>query len=338
MRTGPALVKASHAYAKECPRTTWGLFTTTVLAFAAGWAAVLLTPTTWWPVQLVASIYLGLVGVRLFIFYHDYCHGALFRGSRPGTLAMTAVGFYTLAVPSVWRETHDYHHKNNAKLTGSSIGSYPTVSLGLYRGMRPAQRRSLKVIRHPAVIALGLFTTFFLGMCLAPFRRDPKRHWAAPVAAVVWWLVFAALALGFGLWKASLVWFVPCFIHAGLGSYLFYAQHNFPDAELRDRRKWEYTHAALKASSYFTMPRWMHWFTGNIGYHHVHHLNHKIPFYRLPEAMDGMPELQSPGRTSWRPADIVACLRCAVWDPESGRMISFREADAHLEAKPVAAK
>jgi omega-6 fatty acid desaturase (delta-12 desaturase) len=85
----------------------------------------------------------------------------------------------------------------------------------------------------------------------------------------------------------------------------------------------------------------MHWFTGNIGYHHVHHLNHKIPFYRLPETMAAMPELQDPHRTSWRPSDVMACLRLKVWDPASEQLIGWQELEAiqsARKAKAAAAK
>ena len=87
------------------------------------------------------------------------------------------------------------------------------------------------------------------------------------------------------------------------------------------------------------MPRILHWFTGNIGYHHVHHLNHRIPFYRLPEAMAAMPELQDPIRTSWHPVDVWGCLRIGLFDPERGEMISFSEADHIIqEQAKLAAK
>lgn len=337
MRTGADLVRASQVYAKEDPGRSWRLFLGTLAVAAAGWAVILSTDTLW--VEIPTSIVLGLVGVRLFIFFHDYCHGAIFNDSKLGTAAMTCVGFYTLSVPSVWRETHNYHHRNNAKLIGSSIGSYPTVSLAMYRGLTVSQRRQLKAIRHPLTIALGLLTTFFIGFCYAAFRRDPKQHWTAPLSGVVWLGIFAALAFTLGGKDAALLWLLPAAIHSGVGSYLFYAQHNFPAAELRCRRTWEFSHAALKSSSYFEMGPLMHWFTGNIGYHHVHHLNHRIPFYRLPEAMDGMVELQSPGRTSWRLADIRAALNCSVWDPDTGRLISFAEADERVAVpQAIAAK
>jgi omega-6 fatty acid desaturase (delta-12 desaturase) len=107
------------------------------------------------------------------------------------------------------------------------------------------------------------------------------------------------------------------------GAYLFYAQHNFPAVELRDEAEWSYVHAALHSSSFIRMGRLMRWFTGNIGYHHVHHLNARIPFYRLPEAMAGIAELQSPRDTSLALRDVAACLRLKLWDRDQNRLVPF---------------
>lgn len=328
LRSEAELIRASNAYATEDISKTWRLALTTMAVHGAAVGVVLLSDNIW--ADILGSVVAGLVSIRAFIFYHDYCHGAIFRKSKAGKALMTLVGYYCMAVPSVWRETHNYHHRNNAKLVGSGIGSYPTVSLGIYRSLKESDRHKLKAIRHPATVVLGIFTTFLIGMCYAPFRRDPKKHWQAPFSGVVWWAVLAGLGLAFGARNAFFAMFLPTFIHSAMGSYLFYAQHNFPDAELRGRRSWEFGHAALKASSFFDMAPIMHWFTGNIGYHHVHHLNSRIPFYRLPEAMREIPELQNPGRTTWALSDIKACFACSVWDEASGRFLSFAEADAHV--------
>ena len=110
-----------------------------------------------------------------------------------------------------------------------------------------------------------------------------------------------------------------------LGSYLFYAQHNFPAAIYKPNTEWNYAGAALESSSYMEMNKIGHWMTANIGYHHVHHLNSRIPFYRLPEAMAAIPELQRPGRTSLSPSNIIKCLRLKAWDPELNRMVGYSE-------------
>lgn len=335
MRTGLELIRATKPYSTEVPwRSWWGLGQS--LLVHGGLFALLLWLTPWWG-KLAVGVFLGLSIVRLFVLYHDYCHGALFRKNKLVKPIMTAIGWYTLAVPSVWRESHNYHHANNSKLTGSAIGSYPIVSKGVWRVIKPKQRQQIRIVRHPLFMALGLFTSFVIGMVIQPFMRDKQSHWTAPIAAVVYWLIFAVVCV-FSWQTAIFGILIPGMISSAAGSYLFYAQHNFPDAKFRGRREWDFHAAALESSSMFEMSPIMHWFTGNIGYHHVHHLNHSIPYYRLREAMEALPELQSPGRTSWALKDIIAAYRCQVWDPEAGRMITFAEADREITQDALAAK
>ena len=325
-RTGAELIRASSAFEGESRLNTWRLLATTVAVQAALAWAVLAVP--WWPAKALAAIILGLVQVRLFIFFHDALHGAIFRNSKVGHALMSVVGVYVVAVRSVWKETHDYHHQNNAKLVGSSIGSFPVLSVAMRERVTPAQLRAYRLARHPFTILFGYLTVFLIGMTIPPFRRDPRRHWAAPIAALVHVALFAGLGFTVGWLDAFFLVVVSGFVAMAAGAYLFYAQHNFPGMRLRGRRDWNHAFAALHSSSMFDMSRLMHWFTGNIGYHHVHHLNHRIPFYRLPEAMRAMPELHHPVRTSWRLRDIRACLSMYLWDPEQDRMLTYAEARA----------
>lgn len=326
MRSGPELVRASNVYAREDRATTWRLLLVTLLVWASVAAVAVAAP--WFPLRLAAALLSGLVIVRVFIFYHDWLHGAVLTGSVVGGLIMRFFGYYILAGASVWKETHDYHHKHTAKMVGASIGSYPVVTVSMWRLMSPQQRFAYRAARNPLVMSFGYLFMFVWGMCLSAFRRQPRQHLDGLLAL----LFHGALAVSVGVlvnFEAAIFTVVlPVAIATALGSYLFYAQHNFPGMQIKGRREWEYTYAALRSSSMFDMPPLMHWLTGNIGYHHVHHLNHRIPFYRLPEAMAGMPELQDPGRTSWRPADVLACLRGNVWDPKQGRMLTYGEVAA----------
>jgi omega-6 fatty acid desaturase (delta-12 desaturase) len=325
MRTGPELVRASNEYAKEDRALTWRLLAITLAAWAASVSVAMFAPL--WA-AIPASLLTGLVVVRLFIFYHDYLHGAILAGSVPGGWIMRAVGFYVLAGPSVWKETHDYHHKHTAKMVGAAIGSYPIVTVGMWHAMTAQQRLAYRFVRNPLTMLFGYFFMFVLGMCLSPFRRQPRQHLDGVLSLVFQWSLAALAGWAFGWQVAVLGVLLPDVVATAAGSYLFYAQHNFPGMQVRGRREWEYTFAALHSSSMFDMNPVMHWLTGNIGYHHVHHLNHRIPFYRLPEAMAGMPELQNPHRTSWSPRDVWACLHYNIWSPDDGRMLTYAEAAA----------
>ncbi len=318
------LVRATKVFAEEDRAKSWRLLITTLAVLSILGAGTIVAPSKW--MQLVFGIGFGLVQIRAFIFYHDYLHGAIFRKSKPASVIMTIIGFYQLSVRSVWTETHNYHHHNNAKLFGSSIGSFPLVTKTLWRRMTPKQRYLYRAVRHPLMVFGGYFTVFLIGMAISPFRRDPKNHWGGPVALLIHFSLFGGLWALTDVWTALCAIIIPHIVALGLGSFLFFAQHNFPDCKLRGRAAWDYTFAALNSSSMFDMPPIMHWLTGNIGYHHVHHLNHRIPFYRLPEAMAAMPELQSPGRVSWRPSDIARVFSLGVWDAEQDRMVTYAEA------------
>jgi acyl-lipid omega-6 desaturase (Delta-12 desaturase) len=110
-------------------------------------------------------------------------------------------------------------------------------------------------------------------------------------------------------------------VACGLGTYLFYAQHNFPAVRFADDATWSYEGAALTSTCFMQMSPVMRWFTANISYHHLHHLNAKIPFYRLPEAMAAIPMTQNPPTSSLALRDVRACFRLKLWDEKNGRMI-----------------
>lgn len=329
-REGNALIVASRPFAQEnLSRTAWETFTTfTVLAVTLAGAATTLLPLF---VRVLFSLLAGLTIVRVFILYHDTLHGAIYRGHSLFARVMRGVmwlyGLYVLAPPSVWRATHNYHHANTAKLVGSHIGSYPTLTVEMYRRATPWQKFTYRLVRHPITMVLGYVTVFLWGMCFGPFLRDRRRHWDAAPAVLAHVALSAAVIMNFGvsMWLLTIV--LPLAIACAIGSYLFYAQHNFPGIVIQPRDKWSYTRAALESSSMMEMGPVLRWFTGQIGYHHVHHLNPGIPFYRLAEAMEAIPELQNPHKTSLHPKDIWACLRLGLWDVRQKKMITFAEAD-----------
>jgi omega-6 fatty acid desaturase (delta-12 desaturase) len=274
------------------------------------------------------SLLAGLLALRLFVLYHDQQHHALLPHSRMAEWLMRGVGILLLSPSSVWRSSHNYHHKHNSKLRSAHIGSYPVMTKAEYLRSSPARRRGYLLIRHPLTILFGYASVFLWGMCLYPFINQPREHRDGLVAFLVHVGLAVALAWGLG-WMTMLLALVgPLFIAAAIGSYLFYAQHNFPQVSFYDRDGWAYEKAALESSSFMKMGPVMNWFSANIGYHHIHHLNARIPFYRLPETFAAIPELKSPKTTSLHLRDIYRCLRLKVWDVEAQRMVGLREVAA----------
>jgi omega-6 fatty acid desaturase (delta-12 desaturase) len=319
-----ALIEATRPFAVESPwRSHWALASTLALVAAGTAATVLLRHPG---ARFAAATVLGLLYVRVFVIFHDAMHGAIFRRSPVARAVLNGAALAMLTPPSVWRDTHNYHHAHTAKIVGSHVGSFPMVTPGLWARMSRKDRMGYVLARSPLTILLALPTVFFLGMCVNPLRRAPRKH-ADAVAAI---LAFASISAAI-LWTAGVTTWILAYVYplalaTTLGAYMFYAQHNFPDAVVQPRESWSYVKAALQSSSFMEMGPIMRYFSGNIGYHHVHHLNARIPFYRLPDAMAALPELQSPGRTSLRPKDIANCLRLTMWSPKKGRMITTFDA------------
>jgi omega-6 fatty acid desaturase (delta-12 desaturase) len=321
-RSAKELLAAAKEFGKEDRRRSWFHFFETFAVIAVLQAITIAAPYAW--LRLPAAVLMGLVLVRGFILYHDFMHNSLLRGSSVAKWIMYAYGVYVLTPPNVWRQTHNYHHAHTAKIVGSHVGSYLMVTTDMWKQMSASERLMYRVYRHPLTIFFAYFTVFMYGMCASSFLRNPKKNWDSLLALVLH-LSASVLLVVFAGWETfAFAYFVPLFVATMVGAYLFYAQHDYLEMHVQPRESWEYTRAALESSSYMKGGPVMHWLTGNIGYHHVHHLNPGIPFYRLPEAMAAIPELQSPkGTTSLHPRDIAACLSAKLWDPAQGKMVGY---------------
>jgi omega-6 fatty acid desaturase (delta-12 desaturase) len=322
MRTGPELIRATKPFAQEDRRRSWWHFGSTLAASVGLLGATCLDLP--WLLRLPFSVLAGLVLIRLFVLYHDYLHGAILRGSRLADVVFRTCGLLMLAPPSIWKQSHDHHHHHNAQIFAENMGAIWLMTTDEYAKANRWQRLGYAVVRNPLIILLGYFTIFLFSMCLQPLFTKPRRHLDAAAALLLQAGLIAGLAV-FAPVSLVFTFLIPVMLADALGSYLFYAQHNFPGARFPNRANWDYVAAALHSSSYLRMNPVMAWFTGNIGYHHVHHLNARIPLYRLPEAMAGIEELQSPGTTSLHPRDVYRCLQLKLWDPKKNSLVSFRE-------------
>ncbi len=320
-RTEKELLIASKAFTREDPLRAWAAVLSTFALISVLAIAIVAVPG--WPPKAGLAAIQGLLLVRGFCLFHDFQHGSLLRGSPLARAVFFLFGVLLLVPPSVWRETHNYHHAHTAQLVGSHIGSYPMLTPRMYLALGPGQRWLYRAARHPLNIAGAMLSVFAVGMCLRPFLRAPLRHWQGLLSLLAGGTI-AAAAIATGHLEAFLfAWVLPLAIATAAGGYLFYAQHNFPGVKVAQRESWTFTGAALDSSSFMKMGPLMGWFTANIGFHHVHHLNAAIPFYRLPEAMAALSELQHPGTTTLTPRDIAACFRLKLWDPQSGRMVGY---------------
>ncbi|MBY0348899.1 MAG: fatty acid desaturase [Hydrotalea flava] len=313
------LILSTKPFAKEIRWKSWYYtLSTTVLLIASLTGSFLLPGIL---IKLAFSIFSALLLSRMFIIFHDFQHHTILNKSFAANILFTIFGAYMITPPSIWKRSHDHHHNNNAKLYSASIGSYPIMTKQKFYAANKKEQSIYLAIRHPLNMFFSYFTMFMFGMCVRSFLSSKKRHWDSAIVLLIHVGIAIVLWVHFGWQIWFFVFFLPFFLSHMLGAYLFYAQHNFPGATYRCNTEWSYAAAALESSSYMKMSTLWQWFTANIGYHHIHHLNCKIPFYRLPEAMAHIPALQQATVTSLRPKDIIACLRLKVWDPDLNKMV-----------------
>lgn len=317
-RQGRELILASREFATEDPRISWFHTITSLLLMLASFGLTYFN--FHWVGKLAFSVLTGFLVVKFFVIYHDYQHKAILKNSKAGKLLMTLFGILVLVPSTIWTRTHNHHHDNNSKLSNSGIGSYPLLSKADFEKLSKRERFIYLASRHPLTIMFGYITLFILDFNVKSMFLSPKKHWDSIIALVLHIGIGGVVYYYLGATTLLLSWIIPFVVAHALGSYLFYVQHNFPGASFKKTKEWEYTGAALDSTSFLKMSGFMNWMTGDIGYHHVHHVNHHIPFYRLKEAMSKLPELQNPKTTTLSPKDILASLRLKVWDPEKGEM------------------
>jgi acyl-lipid omega-6 desaturase (Delta-12 desaturase) len=318
----PATLHArTKAFARDNPWKSWWCIVSSTLLLAA-FGVGTLPP---WPMSMrvACSLLSGLLMVRMFVIFHDQQHHAILPKSRLAEFCMRVYGIWFLTPTTIWRSSHDYHHAHNSKLRSAYIGSYPIMTRDQFEKSPTGERLTYLAMRHPLTILFGYFTVFLFGMVICPFARSPRKHFDSLIALIVHVAAVAALVLLSGWTTMFLFLILPRLIGCALGSYLFYAQHNFPGVVFGDKNGWTFEKAALDSSSYMKTGRVLSWFTGNIGYHHIHHLNHRVPFYRLPEVFRAIPELRAAKTTTLNPIDVFRCLRLKVWCVDTQRMVGL---------------
>ena len=267
--------------------------------------------------------------VRLFMIQHDCGHGSFFKSRRLSSVVGHAIGTLTLLPYEYWRRTHALHHAHSGDLEHRGFGDVETLTVAEYQELSPRGQLRYRIYRHPFVLfGVGALWHFVLKQRL-PLNvpRSWRREWRSI------WLTNALIAAAVVSLVTTIGWTRFLMVHApivvltcGVGVWLFYIQHQFEDTYWERKPDWDFFDAAIKGSSHLVLPRPLAWITAHIGLHHLHHLNPRIPNYRLQACLDAHPELQAENRvtirSSWR------LTRLHLWDTEASRLISFRELQA----------
>ena len=326
------LRRLTRPYQTPALRRSLAQMATTFLPFLAVCALMYVTvERSYWLTLALAVVAAGLM-VRIFIIQHDCGHGSFFRSRRANDAVGVLCSLFTLTPYANWRQQHAGHHANwnNLDRRNSGVDIYSTcLTTAEYRALSRGRRIAYRAACHPAVSLLLLPPLIFLLLYRVPFdtpraRRAERRSVHMTNAALV--AVFATLGLLLGFDELVLVQLPISVIAAVFGVWLFSIQHRFERTTWLRRDRWDPVTVSLRGSSCLRLPAVLRWFTGNIGYHHVHHLNARIPNYRLRACHEASDALQAVPVLTLGAA--LRSYRFALWDEGRGRMIRFAEADA----------
>jgi omega-6 fatty acid desaturase (delta-12 desaturase) len=280
---------------------------------------------SYWLTALLALPTAGFA-VRIFIFQHDCGHGSFFSAARANHIVGTLLGALTMTPYACWRRQHAMHHASNGQLDHRGIGDINTLTVTEYKSLSRWKRLKYRMYRNPLVL-FGVGPIFHFGI-LQRFTWSLPGEWKRERRSVHVTNLMIGSALVFFIWLVGAVTFVKIYlpvmaISATLGVWLFYIQHQFDPAHWRRDDDWDYYTAAIEGSSYLDLPWALHWMTGFIGYHHVHHLDSRIPNYALARSANAHPSLNRATRiTLW---SSFKCVNLKLWDEQAQRLVSFGE-------------
>jgi acyl-lipid omega-6 desaturase (Delta-12 desaturase) len=278
---------------------------------------------------LLMAIPAGGLLVRLFIIQHDCGHGSFFGSSRLNTVVGHIMSVFTLAPYGLWRREHAIHHNASGNLDRRGIGDIETLTVAEYLASTPFERLRYRLYRHPLFLfGLGV-PAYFLIIQRLPWFHGLKasESWRSVMGlnlAIA--AVFGPLGWFLGYGAVALVFLPMLHVASALGGWLFFVQHQFEETQWDNSETWDFQTAAVHGSSYYVLPKPLQWVTGNIGLHHIHHLNSMVPNYRLQECLDALPELKQVNRLTL--TDSFRCVHLALWDDTRRRLVSYREATA----------
>lgn len=293
------------------------LLATMITAFLHGY---------WWVVVLLAPLAAGLL-VRLFIFQHDCGHGSFFQSRSTNDFLGRFLSIFTLTPYGHWKQSHAVHHATSGNLDRRGWGDVPTITVSEYRALSPLNKLGYRLFRNPFIMIFLGAPVNFIVLQRIPFgrgfrERASRRSILGLNLALV--AAFGAPMLLIGATPVLSTYLPVMIIAAWIGGWLFYVQHQFEDTYWAIDKDWDFYEASLHGSSYLILPRILQWFTGNIGLHHIHHLNSRIPNYRLQSCLDNAPELAKIARgVTLR--DSLKGFRLALWEEKERKLISFQD-------------
>lgn len=314
------------AYRGSVPRLAYWQLANTLVPLALIVAAMFMTVHSHYWVTLLLAIPAGGLLVRVFIIQHDCGHGSFFASRAANEFTGRLMSVLTMAPYGLWKREHAQHHATSGNLDKRGIGDIDTMTVSEYRALSMLGKLRYRLYRNPLFLFGFGVPAYFLFIQRSPWLHGlPARDSWKSVMGLNLALVafYAPFVYFFGLSDTVFVVWPMVHLASAAGGWLFFVQHQFEETRWDHAGEWDFQVAALLGSSFYDLPKVLNWFTGNIGMHHIHHLNSMIPNYRLPDCLNASPELKALNHlTLW---ESFRCARLKLWDEANRKLITFSE-------------
>ena len=317
-------------------RSVWQLVNTILPLFALWYLAYRSLAVSYWLTLLLCVPAAGLL-VRCFIIFHDCCHGSFFANRTANAVVGTLTGILTCCPYTQWRHSHAVHHATSGNLDRRGTGDIWTLTVEEYLALSPLKRLGYRLYRNPLVMfGFGPAAVFLVEYRFNRKGAGSRERFNTYVTNLGIAAAVVALCLTVG-WKAFLLVHGPIFLLSGAaGFWLFYVQHQFEGTYYEAGENWDYVKAALEGSSFYKLPKLLDWFTGSIGFHHIHHLSPRVPNYLLERA-----HLENAEFQAVEPVTLLSSLRSLrfrMWDENRKRLVGFGYVRQFLASRRVHTK
>ena len=273
---------------------------------------------------IISSVFSGLFMVRVFILFHDCTHGSFFNSKKLNTLWGHIFGVFCFTPFASWKKEHDLHHGSVGNLDRRGVGDIWTLTVEEYQAKSLGVRVIYRIFRNPFFLfTIAPFVKFSILNRLPRAKGKKQEQLSLLIGNLGIFAVHLLFATIFG-WRAYLsAQYLSVAVAAASGVWLFYVQHQFEEVYWSQAGDWDSVEAALKGSTFYQLPCFFEWMSGYIGYHHIHHLNSKIPNYELKAAYENIEALQKVKTVNLRESFALAGLH--LYDDVKGTMIAFRQ-------------
>ncbi|RUL51727.1 MULTISPECIES: fatty acid desaturase [Lysinibacillus] len=331
------LRKEVQPFAKsDTGKSVFQIFNTIVpllVIWAAGYYLIQFSP---WYTVACSVLAAGFV-VRTFIIFHDCTHGSFFSNKKANDIVGNITGLLTSFPYQKWKREHTIHHATSSNLDKRGIGDIDMLTVDEYLEKSKLGRLGYRLYRNP-IVMFGLGPLLMVLVLNRVNRKDAKQKerlntYFTNIALLA---ICATLIFVFGWTTFLLVHAITLFIAGSLGIWLFYIQHTYEDSYFEYDTEWDYVKAAVEGSSYYKLPKILQWITGNIGFHHVHHLAPRVPNYKLEEAHESIPPLQRATTITLKTS--VESIRYKLYDPERKKFVSFKEVEELIQLREKSMK